>query len=151
MKKLFLALLVCLSLPFTTAFADDKNLVIKESAHSVSETIDKLKTVLESKGITIFARIDHAAGAKKVGEALEPTELLIFGNPKLGTPLMQSNQKIGLDLPLKAIAWKGKDGKVRLGYPSPAYLKTKYGITDKDAVFTKITGALGKFTDAAVK
>ncbi len=151
MKKLCFTLVVLLSLPFAVAFADDKDLVIKESAHSVSVTIDKLKAVLKSKGITVFARIDHAAGAKKVGQKLEPTELLIFGNPKLGTPLMQSNQKIGLDLPLKAIAWKDKDGKVRLGYPSPEYLKEKYGITDKDTVFTKITGALGKFTDAAVK
>ncbi len=151
MKKLCFTLFVVLSLPFVSAHADDKSLVIKESAHSVSVTIDKLKAVLESKGITIFARIDHAAGAKKTGQTLAPTELLIFGNPKLGTPLMLSNQKIGLDLPLKAIAWKGKDGKVRLGYTSPAYLKGKYGITDKDAVFKKITGALGKFTDAAVK
>ena len=150
MRKLSLFLSLIL-LSISSAHANAKDMIIKQSSHSVSITIDRLKKVLESKGITIFARVDHAAGAKKVGKKLAPTQLLIFGNPKLGTPLMQSSQKIGLDLPLKAIAWQDKDGKVWLGYMSPAYLKAKYGITDKDAVFGKITGALGKFTDAAVK
>ncbi len=123
----------------------------KESAHSVSATLDKLEEILKKKGITVFARIDHASGAKKVGLELNPTQLLIFGNPKLGTPLMQTNQMIGLDLPMKALVWKDSAGKVWLAYSSPTYMKSKFGIQDKDEIFKKMTGALGKLTDAATK
>ncbi|MGI9386226.1 MAG: DUF302 domain-containing protein [Methyloligellaceae bacterium] len=125
--------------------------VKKPSPYTVAETLDRLTNVLKKKGITIFARVDHAAGAKKVSKTLRPTALLIFGNPKLGTPLMQSSQLIGLDLPLKALAYKDEAGKVWLTYPMPGHLKAKYGISDKDPVFAKITGALGKLTDAALK
>ena len=126
-------------------------LIVRESPHPVSETLDRLKTILEKKGITVFTRIDHAAGAKSAGLDLKPTQVLIFGNPKLGTPLMQSNRHIGVDLPMKAVAWEDDDGKVWLGYTSPGALKARYGIEGKDAVFDKMTGALDKFTAAAVK
>jgi len=123
----------------------------KPSPYSVAKTLDRLENVLKNKGITVFARIDHAAGARKIGKTLRPTALLIFGNPKLGTPLMESSQLIGMDLPLKALAYEDDKGKVWLAYPLPDHLKAKYGISDRDAVFAKMTGALGKLTDAALK
>lgn len=123
----------------------------KKSAHSVVDTIDKLETVLKSKGITIFARVDHSAGAKKVGLEMPPTLLLIFGNPKLGTPLMNENRLIGLDLPMKALAYEDANGTVWLAYTKPDVLEDRHDIDGKDAIFEKMTGALGKFTDAATK
>lgn len=134
----------------TGAQAGD-NMVVKESAHSVAATLDRLAKILTSKGITVFTRVNHAAGAKKAGLELKPTELLIFGNPKLGTPLMMSNRKIGIDLPMKALAWEDDAGKVWLAYSTPASMQARHGITDKDEVFKKMTGALGKLTDAAIK
>lgn len=151
MKKFLLSLLILFALPMSSSFADDGVLVVKPSAHSVSVTLDRLQGIMKKKGITIFARVDHSGGAKKVDMDLAPTQLLIFGNPKLGTPLMLSNQKIGIDLPLKALAWKDKDGKVWLAYTDPAYLKKKHSISDKDKVFEKMAGALDKLTDAATK
>ena len=124
--------------------------VTKTSAHSVGVTLDRLAAILTSKGITVFTRVDHGAGAKKVGAELKPTQLLVFGNPKLGSPLMQSNRAIGLDLPMKALAWQGDDGKTYLSYTAPSALKARHGIADRDGVFKKMTGALDKFTTAAV-
>lgn len=131
-----------------TAHADDL-LVTKKSNASVSETLDRLTKALESKGIKIFARVDHAAGAKGVDLELPPTELLIFGNPKLGTPLMQSNRAIAIDLPMKALAWQDKDGTVYLSYTAPDALKDRHDIDDRDEVFGKMTKALGALTDKA--
>ncbi len=125
--------------------------ITKPSAHSVTATLDRLQKVLESKGITIFTRIDHAAGAKKVGQDLPPTQLLVFGNPKLGTPLMQSNRAIGLDLPMKALAWQDADGKVFLTYTAPSALKDRHKIGSRDKVFGTMTKALDAFTTAATK
>ncbi len=127
------------------------HLVVKESPHSVSATLDKLETVMKKKGITIFLRIDHAAAAKKIGIDMPPNQVLIFGNPKLGSPLIQSGPTIGVDLPLKAVAWKGADGKVRIAYTKPSVLAQRYGITNRPKVFKKITGALDKLTNAAIK
>jgi len=134
----------------SAAFADS-GLIVKTSAHDVATTLDRLEAVMKKKGITIFARIDHAAGAQKIGATLAPTQLLIFGNPKLGTPMMQSNQVIGIDLPLKVLAWQGADGKVRVAYNDPAYLAKRHEIADRDAVVKKMSGALNKLTDVATK
>ena len=131
-------------------FAQD-SLVIKASPHSVATTIDRLATIMEKKGITVFARIDHAAGAAKIDAKLPPTQLLIFGNPKLGTPLMQSNQKVGLALPLKALAWEDEMGKTWLGYTKPSVIAERFEISDRAAVIEKMTGALDKLTNAALK
>jgi len=98
----------------------DNGLVTVKSAHGVKDTIDRLAADLTAKGMQVFARIDHAQGAKEVGLALRPTELLIFGNAKGGTPLMQSRQTIGIDLPLKALAFEDADGTVWLCYNDPA-------------------------------
>lgn len=148
MRVLIFSLFVfCLAGP---AFADS-DLVTKKSANSVLETIDKLEDVLKSKGMTIFARVDHAAGAMKVGQELGPTMLLIFGNPKIGTALMSADRKIGLALPMKALAWEDEAGAVWLAYTKPDALRARYGISGRDAVFKKMTGALDNFTNVATK
>ncbi|MEQ8824707.1 MAG: DUF302 domain-containing protein [Filomicrobium sp.] len=133
-----------------TAHAHDDDLIIKPSAKSVKGTIDALKDILLAKGITVFGRVDHAMNAEKAGLELPPTELLVFGNPKLGTPLMQSNRKIAIDLPMKALAWQDAEGKVFLGYTDPDELKDRYDIDDKDPVFAKMKKALGAMTDKAI-
>jgi len=137
-----------LAAPLPAAHADP-HFITKSSANSVSETIDALEKALTAKGIKIMARVDHAAGAKAAGLDLPATQLLIFGNPKLGTPLMQSNRAIGLDLPMKALAWKDVDGKVYLSYTEPDELKDRYDIDDRNDVFAKMTKALDGLTNAA--
>ena len=150
--RLSIIIPVLIALFFTTgpAFATDQ-LVVKQSRYSVAETLDRLTKILKSKGITIFARINHSAGAQKVGMELRPTEVLIFGNPKMGTPLMLANQRIGLALPLKVLAWRDNDNRVWLSYRKAGDLKQAYGITGRDKVFMKMKGALGKLTDKAVQ
>lgn len=126
-------------------------MIVKPSAHSVSETLDRLGAVLEKNGIRIFARVDHAAGAEGVGMDLPATQLLIFGNPNLGTPLMQAARTVAIDLPMKALAYRDANGDVQLAYNDPAYLAARHGIDGEDAVIDKMTGALGKLTDAATQ
>jgi uncharacterized protein (DUF302 family) len=104
----------------------ENGLTTVPSAHSVKATIDRLESEVKSKGLTVFARIDHAAGASEVGLPLRPTELLIFGNARGGTPLMQAAQTVGIDLPLKALAWQDADGKVWLSYNEPAWIAQRH-------------------------
>lgn len=132
-----------------TVLAGDNGLIKKKSAHSVKVTIDRLENILKKKGIGIAVRWNHAAKAKGVGMDMRDTEILIFGNPKMGSPLMLSNQEIGIDLPMKALAYKDAKGQVWLVYNDPAYMKNRHGISDKDPVFKKMTGALGKMTSKA--
>ncbi len=118
-------------------------LVTMPSKHSVKETIDRLDAAVKAKGLTVFARIDHAGGATAVGMALRPTELLIFGNAKGGTPLMQAQQTIGIDLPLKVLASEDAAGKVWLAYNDPAWLAARHGIAaETAAVSAALAGAL---------
>jgi uncharacterized protein (DUF302 family) len=98
------------------------------SNHSVDQTVDKLKGILQSKGITLFAVIDHSGEAAKVGITMPPTKLLIFGNPKGGTPPMLAAPSIALDLPLKILVWEDSQGKVWLSYNSPGYLKERHSL-----------------------
>ena len=107
----------------------DNGLVTVKSSHRVKETIDKLAAIVTAKGMEVFARIDHGGGATAAGLTLRPTELLIFGNAKGGTPLMQQKQAIGIDLPLKALAYEDADGTVWLCYNDPAWLAARYGIS----------------------
>lgn len=134
-----------------TVMAHPEGLVTKKSNNSVAETIDKFAAVAESKGLKIFARIDHAKGAEGAGLELRPTTLLIFGNPQGGTPLMQSAQTMGIDLPLKALAYEDADGTVYLTYNDPAYLAERHNVKDKDPVVEKISGALNAFSSAATQ
>jgi uncharacterized protein (DUF302 family) len=106
----------------------EDGLVTIASKFSVKETLDRLEANLKTKDITVFARIDHAAGATSVRMPLRPTELLIFGNPKAGTPLMQSNQTIGIDLPLKVLAWQDASGKTWISYNDPSWLAKRHGL-----------------------
>ena len=146
MRSIIAVLLLALfTLP---GHANDKINVV-ESKYSVKETLDRLTKILVKKGIRVMARVNHAAGAKAAGLKLADTELLIFGNPKLGTPLMQTNRMIGLDLPMKVLAWKDDAGKVKLAYVLPATLQARHGVSGRDAVFGKMTKALAGLTAAA--
>lgn len=124
-------------------------LVVKESTRSVKDTIDALAKALEEKGIKVVARVDHAAGAKAAGLEMAPAEVIMFGNPKLGTPLMQANPEIGVDLPMKVLAWQDAGGKVRVGYTAPDALKARYAIAGKDEVIAAMAKALDGLTSAA--
>jgi uncharacterized protein (DUF302 family) len=114
-----------------TEHAQD-DLVTLPSAHSAAETIERLKSLLSQKRIEVFADVDHAAGARQVGLALRPTRVLIFGNPQAGTPLMQSRQTIGLDLPLRVLVWEDESGKVWLTYHRPEFLARRHQVQGRD-------------------
>ncbi len=150
MKKLVAVLITGLVF-VSLAHAGDKGLIIKKSAFSVKVTLDRLENVLKKKGITVVTRWSHDAGAKKAGIALRPTELLIFGNPKLGSHMFTSNQTAGIDLPMKALVWKDAKGQVWLAYNDPQYVANRHGIKDRPKIVKKMTGALKKMTDKATK
>ena len=111
-----------------TSFLTDNGVVRKPSRYSVTETLDRLEAILREKGVMVFARIDQRATAEAVGLALRPTQLLIFGDPKAGTPLMDACPSLAIDLPLKALAWEGDDGQVWFAHNSPAYLQQRHGL-----------------------
>jgi uncharacterized protein (DUF302 family) len=108
----------------------EEGIVKVPSHHSVDETVDKLKTILKSKGVTLFALVDHSGEAEKVGLKMPPTKLLIFGNPKGGTPLMLAAPSTALDLPLKILVAEDAQGKVSISYNSPEYLKERHGLPE---------------------
>src|SRR5260370_29972206 len=105
-----------------------RGLVDLPSKHSVDETVEKLKGILQSKGVTLFAMIDHSGEAAKAGLKMRPTKLLIFGNPKSGTPVMLAAPSSAIDLPLKILIWKDAEGKVWVTYNSPAYLQERHSL-----------------------
>jgi len=119
------------------------------SAHGVTETVERLKALLAQKGIEVFAHIDHAAGARKVGLPLRPTQVLIFGNPKTGTPLMQSQQTIGLDLPLRVLVWEDGEGKVWLTYRRVEDLARQHQVTDRAEAIKGLDDGLAGLARAA--
>jgi uncharacterized protein (DUF302 family) len=108
----------------------DNGVVNVASNYSVSETIDRLESLVKSKQLTVFARIDFSGDAAKVGLSMPPTQLLIFGNPKAGTPLMLAVPSAAIDLPLKALAWQDSGGGVWLSYNAPEYLKTRHALPE---------------------
>ena len=133
----------------SVAFADNGLISIK-SPYDVTVTADRFEESLQAKGMTIFTRINHTEGALKVGKELRPTELIIFGNPKVGTPLMQCAESIAIDLPQKALVWEDENGQVWLSYNDPGYLARRHNIKNCDEVLNKISGALGNFARAAI-
>ena len=133
----------------TSAHASD--LITKSSPHSVDKTISQFETALKDAGATLFAKIDHAAGAKKIGSTLRPTTVIIFGNPKIGTPAMIIAQTIGLDLPLRVVIFEDKEGKTQIAYHPPKTLSANHNIEESSKVLEKMTSALNKLTDAAIK
>jgi uncharacterized protein (DUF302 family) len=120
------------------------------SAHGAKETMDRLEAEVKAKGLTVFARVDHAAGAKEAGMALRPTELLIFGNARGGTPLMQALQTTGIDLPLKALVFEDANGKVWLSYNEPVWIAQRHGDASKVSEITgRLAGVLAALAKAA--
>jgi uncharacterized protein (DUF302 family) len=110
------------------ATAANNGIVSKPSKHSVEQTVEALQTILKSKGVAVFALIDHNGEAEKVGLKMRPTKLLIFGNPKAGTPLMLASPSSAIDLPLKLLVWEDTQGKVWVSYNSPEYLRERHGL-----------------------
>ncbi|MEO0367107.1 MAG: DUF302 domain-containing protein [Pseudomonadota bacterium] len=124
-------------------------LIEMRSTFDVAETTSRLQAALDKAGMTQFAVIDHAAGAQSVGLPLGPTRVVIFGNPKAGTPLMQCAQTVGIDLPMKALIYENAQGEVWYVYNDPVYLASRHAIEGCDAVIDKVSGALSKFASAA--
>ncbi len=148
MKIFTAAVATVLVLAAGPALAAD--LVTKPSPHSVSVTVDRLVAAVEGAGATVFARVDHAAGATAVGTQLRPTQMLMFGNPKLGTPALQAAQTSGLDLPLRVVVYQDASGQVQVAYHAPAKLSNDHGIPADAEVLQKMTGALDNLTNKAV-
>jgi len=124
--------------------------VVKVSPHSVEQTMDRLVAAVTGAGATVFARVDHAAGAAKAEMELRPTQVLIFGNPKLGTPAMLDGQTAGLDLPLRVLAYVDGEGVVQVTYHAPTGLAAVHGLPADAAYLAKMTGALDKLTSKAI-
>jgi uncharacterized protein (DUF302 family) len=112
--------------------------------------MNRLEAAVTSRGMTVFARIDHSAGAAAAGLSLNPTELLIFGNARGGTPLMQTVQTIGIDLPLKALVWQDASGSTWLSYDDPAWLARRHGLSGTETPIGNLTAALDAVAKAAV-
>lgn len=143
-------------MPFLNGVSDEPRkgvlaVISKKSRYSVQITLDRLAAALGEKGIAVAARIDHALAAEKVGEALPPTQLLLFGNPKLGSPLMRSNPCIGLDLPLRVLAWEDTQGQVWVGYAAPQEIAQRYAIGERGAILDKMTALLDGLTTQAAQ
>lgn len=113
------------------ATATNNGIVSKPSKHSVEQTVEALENILKSKGVAVFALIDHSGEAEKVGLKMRPTKLLIFGNPKAGTPLMLASPSSAIDLPLKLLVWEDAQGKVWVSYNSPEYLRERHGLPEE--------------------
>jgi len=108
----------------------DKGIVSKPSNHSVDETVEKLKGILQAEGVMLFALVDHSGEAEKAGTKMRPTKLLIFGSPKAGTPLMLASPSAAIDLPLKILVAEDESGKVWVSYNDPAYLKERHNLPE---------------------
>ena len=129
-----------------------EGLVVRASRFGPKETADRLAEAVTARGMTVLARIDHAAAAEKVGMNLRPTEVLIFGNPKAGTPLMQAAQTICIDLPLKALVWQDEPGRTWLGTNDPAWLARRHGIdAEAEAAISAMTAALAAVAQQATE
>ena len=148
-RRIFIA--VSTAMVLLGAGGASAELLRKESAATVKVTLDRLEAILKERGFTIFARVDHQAGAKSVSHELRPTELLIFGNPQGGTPMMQAEQTMGASLPLRALAWQDAAGKVWLGYDAVADIATARGLSKDHPAVIRTGEALKALTDAAVK
>ena len=149
MRTVYIALILIVA--FTLPVFADTGLTNVKSSHDVKTTADRLEAVLKEKGMTVFLRVNHSDGARNVGKQLRPTELVIFGNPKVGAPLMQCGQTIGIDLPQKALIWQDENGQVWLTYNDPRYLAKRHGIDGCQLVLDKVQNALKNFAKAATQ
>ena len=147
MRQILFAFIATFFIVSTAAAGN--GLISVKSSHDVEVTADRLENILNQKGMTVFLRINHAAGAQKVGKKLRPTELVIFGNPKVGTPLMKCSQSVAIDLPQKALIWQDDKGQVWLSYNDPNYLVQRHGLSECAGVIKKVEQALSNFAKAA--
>jgi uncharacterized protein (DUF302 family) len=136
---------------FSAGLQAAQGLVAVKSPHGVKESMDRLEAAAKSRNLNVFLRLDHAAGAKKAGRTLRPTELLIFGNPQGGTPLMECVQTAGIDLPLKALAWEDAAGQVWVGYNDPQFLAARHGGKECGPIVENLRKALAGLVGAALK
>lgn len=148
MQKLFIFLSISIFSSLTIA---DDGLITVNSNYNVTTTADRLEHSLVAKGMTVFARINHAEAASKIGKDLRATELVIFGNPKVGSLLMQCRQSIAIDLPQKILIWEDEKGQVWLSYNDPKYLTMRHDIEKCDEPLKKVTNALSYFSKAATE
>lgn len=148
MKPVYIFVLTIILFYSCQANAQDGFLKIK-SSHSIETTVTKLKDVLTAKGMTIFSTIDHQQGAIKAGLDLRPTVLVIFGNPKVGTKLMQCDQRMGITLPLKMLVWEDEAAATWLSYWAPAILKNDYNLDSCNETLEKVKNAMANFAKAA--
>lgn len=147
-----IALLIITLTSCNTKTMDTNNgLIIKESPFDFNTTYTKLRTIIDTNpNLKIILELDHSRNAASVDLNLNPTRIILFGNPKLGTPLMQNNPTIGIDLPQKIIVYADDNGTVNIAYNNPIYLKDRHDISGKDEIMNKITGALNTITDKAI-
>ncbi len=144
-------LAIILFVLFTAPVIADPGIETVPSANKFSDTVSLFKTALSSKGIKLAFELDHQANGASVGESLGKTHLLLFGNPKLGTPLMRSARSMGIDLPMKVLIWEDAKGKTFLTYNDPQYLANRHGIKDNAATFKKMSKVLKSLTTAAAQ
>jgi uncharacterized protein (DUF302 family) len=136
-------------MPASDSLSIIEGLTSIQSRFDPKETMNRLVAEINATGMTVFARIDHAAGATEVGLTLRPTELIIFGSARGGTPLMQAAQTIGIDLPLKALVWRDPAGKTWISYNDPNWIAQRHGIANAEAVVTKMADLLSAIATAA--
>jgi uncharacterized protein (DUF302 family) len=127
-----------------------EGLIAVKIPHSAKATMDKVEVMAKEKDLNIFVRIDHAAGAAKIGKTMRPTEVLIFGNPQGGTPFMECSQSLGIDLPLKALVWEDASGQVWVGYNDPVWIARRHHAAEPCPVVDNIAKVLAAITEAAV-
>jgi uncharacterized protein (DUF302 family) len=151
MKKVIALLAFVLAGVATIPAIAQEGMVIVQGEYSVEETTDRLEKILKDNGLTIFKKVNHQEGAASVNLSLPPTTVLIFGNPKLGTPLMQCAPTTAIDLPQKMLIWEDTAGKVKVAYNAPDYLKKRHRIEGCDQELQKISDALQKFAQSAAK
>ncbi len=149
MKQVLAAVLTVTFAAVTPIANANDGMTISASPHSVVETINRLEATVKARGLNVFARIDHAGGASKIGKTLRPTELLIFGNPQGGTPFMECAQTMGFELPLKALAWEDAQGKTWIGVSDPAALAKRHNVASCPAA-ENLSKALGGITQAVL-
>jgi uncharacterized protein (DUF302 family) len=128
-----------------------EGLVTRRSAHSVEETVSRLEAAVRDRDLMVIAKVDHAGAAQKAGLTLRPTQLLMFGHPKSGTPLMGRAQPVGIDLPLKALVWQDDQGQVWLAYNAPAWIAARHGIKEPAQVLQAMASTLEALADAATR
>jgi len=151
LQLLFINILVISMTNATPALSNTSGLITLKSNYSVAETADRFEAIVKEKGLSFFTRIDHSANATNAELELNPTQVILFGNPKAGTPLMKCAPSVAIDLPQKALFWADEGGDVWLSYNDPAYLRERHNIEGCDAVLDKITGLLNDLATSSTK